>query len=76
MSLEEIRKSITEMDDDELRDALREIRASRRTPKASANRMKAKAVANNEPTKASVGSLLSNLSADDKAALLKQLMGD
>lgn len=75
MSLEEIRKSISEMSEDELRESLKEIRASRRTPKASSNRMKAKAVSNNEPTKAAVGSLLSSLSSDEKAALLKQLMG-
>lgn len=73
--LEDLKKSISEMTDEELHEHLRDIRKSSVTPKASGVARAAKAAKNNEPTKVSVGTLINAMSAEDKAKLLKELMG-
>jgi len=74
--LEDLRKSISEMSDEELHASLREVRQSRSTPKASGQRVKARSEANNVPTKASVNALLGALSPEEKAKLMKDLLGE
>lgn len=73
--LEDLRKSITEMSEEELREELRGLRSSRITKKDSGKKVAARSAAKGEPTKVAVGTLINALSPAEKAALLKELTG-
>lgn len=77
MELADIKQSISEMDDESLRELLISIRSNRRITKAKPVAAK-KATASakkSEPTKVSTKKLIDNMSAEQAAAMLAMLTG-
>jgi hypothetical protein len=74
MELKDIKKSLSEMDDEELRALLLDIRGSRRTSKKPTPVAKAKAAP--KASSAGIDQLLKGISSkEDYAKLLKELGG-
>jgi hypothetical protein len=72
--LDGLRKNITEMSIEELREHIRHIRADRKISKAKVTVKKAKAV-RSDKAKSKVGSALNKLSADELKALVAAMEG-
>tara|TARA_R100000808_G_C2114077_1_gene127261 strand:- start:171 stop:383 length:213 start_codon:yes stop_codon:yes gene_type:complete len=67
-TIDNLKKSLSEMSDEELMEALKDVRSKRRTP--------AKAKSARKSKKINVKGLTKNMSADDVAKLLAELGGD
>ena len=71
MDLNDLKSSISSLSDTELLDLIRNIRTSRRTPKATPTNNKPKAAKASNPV--SLDSLMNNLSPEQLAQLIETL---
>lgn len=72
MNLDDLKKSISNMSDDELMSLIRDIRSNRRISKQSIN-SKTKQTATKQKQEIGLSSLLSNMSAEQIDALINSL---